>query len=64
MLLKEPVHPNVRWARALAGAHEIQPQIEQSRAAIVRSRALLARPIRKPMWAASPDEPPQDNGAP
>ena len=56
MVLKEPVHPNVRWARALAGAHEIQPQIEQSREAIARSRALLARPIRKPLWAASSNE--------
>jgi hypothetical protein len=56
MLLKEPVHPNVRWARALAGAHVVQPQTERSREAIARSRALLARPVYRPMRAASPDE--------
>ena len=56
MLLKAPVHPSLRWAGALASAHKIQPQIEESREAIARSRALLARPIRKPLWAASSNE--------
>jgi hypothetical protein len=64
MLLKEPVHPNVRWARALAGAQVVQPQIEKSREAIARSRALLARPVHKPMWAASPDEQSHAKGLP
>jgi hypothetical protein len=58
MVLKEPVPPDLRWAGPLAGAHDIRSQIEHSREAVARSKALLARPVRKPLWAASSDEQP------
>lgn len=52
MARMKPVTPIAEWTKSLTSAHAAQLQIERSRELIRQSRALLDRPVRKPMWAS------------
>ena len=56
MARTEPISPRVAWAESIKSASSAQLQIERSRELIRQSKALLKRPVHRPMWAGPPQQ--------